>query len=257
MTTIEQLFSVQRLQDKIWDRIQADSLNVEDVLVAMQGILDGIYPVGMVLEWAISPEAQIEKVKAFLEIFGEGDFNPADIPPVPTGTEGMLLLTVFLPDKGEETGLQRTFDAWWQFATAPQGYEKWRWSKLDSGPEHLRLAPGYEHQPGIRWTVFQPDTYKGKSAEQALQLAKADGNQLAGVEVLMALGLCPAWSSQWFKDGNIPPSFSALQFCKDGVWSGVPALFGPNNEFGLGLGARRSSTSWWHWRSPIVKRVQS
>ncbi len=253
--TTDQLFALQTRQNEIGRRLKAGSLNVEDVLDATQGILDGIYPtrpVSALPSWYVSPELQL--VRAFQANterkwgFAEGAF-----PVLPPDSTKLWLLVVKLPNKGRVKGLQRTFDDRWDLIEAPAGYTKWRSSEFLTDPDHLRLAPGYEHTPGIYWVEFEPGTYQGKSPQAALEQSAGD---LVGTEALDAIWQFPDWSLSWFVDDTPAPNLSALQFRWDKTstdWSRVPYLDRWDGRRRLGLRARWADDDGPSWASPSVR----
>ncbi len=213
----------------IEDRFLNGTLDPVAVRRALQDIIeDKSTPLITTPSWYSSVDAQIERVSAFLELHGGGQegFRVSDIPAVPnfiprTKTE-VLLLAVYLPDKGRVKGFRRTFDAWWDFIVPPAGLTKWRWEALKSDSKHLRLAPGVEYKPGIRWVAFDPNAYQGKSPRDALTQSANDGTTLAHAEVLMAAAQFSGWVSSWNGGKSPYPNMSALQFYWDADWSDVP-----------------------------------
>jgi hypothetical protein len=229
MVTTDQLYSLSARENEMLRRIKSGALSIEAALDGVQGILDGVYPaqsVSQPFDW----QSQIERVSTFLNLHGSGQegFRPSDIPAAPnftprTKTE-VLLLAVYLPDKGRVKGFRRTFDAWWDFIVPPTGLTKWRWEELKSDSKHLRLAPGIEYKPGIRWVAFDPNAYQGKSPKDALTQSAVDGTVLAHAEVLMAAAMLPEWVSSWNGGKSPYPNISGLQFYWNTDWSGVPYL---------------------------------
>ncbi len=241
------------------DRFLNESLDPRKCRSTLQDIIEGKFATTATPSWSVSPEEQIEKVSAFLGLHGGQDgFRPADIPSIPanfqsrTDTE-VLLLTVMLPDKGRVKGLQRTFDAWWDFTVPPNGLAKCRWEELKSDSKHLRLAPGVMYVPGIRWVAFDPNTYQGKSPEQALAQSKVDSTVLAHVEVLVAAALFSDWVASWNGSNSPYPNLSALQLHWNTGWSGVPYLSRWDGSRQLKLFANWADSAFDHWSSPVVR----
>jgi hypothetical protein len=188
--------------------------------------------------WYTSIDSQVEIASAFLELHGgEQGFRPSDIPPAPnwmprTQTE-VLLLTIKLPDKGWTKGLQRTFDAWWEAIVPPIAITKYRSYDFLSDRRHLRQANGVAYEPGIRWVIFDPNTYQGKSPRQAHALsAVAENTNLASVEVLIAAAMFPEWVAGWDGRSSPYPYMAGLEcvrhdriyFWNVAYWTGVPKL---------------------------------
>ena len=240
----------------IEDRLLNGTLDPVAVRRPLQDIIeDKSTPLVTTPSWYSSVDAQIERVSTFLELHGgkEG-FRPSDIPSAPnftprTKTE-VLLLTVMLPGTAKKTGVQRTFDAWWDFIVPPAGLTKWRWEELKSDSEHLCLARD-EHKPGIRWVAFDPNTHPGKSPKQALGYIIIHGTTLANAEVLMAAALFPEWVASWDGDKSPYPNMSGYQFHWDTDWSRVPYVYRDGSEFRLySLSAGLTGP---RWSSPVVR----
>lgn len=116
------------------------------------------------------------------------------------------------------------------------------------------------------WTGFDPCSYVGLTAKEALILLERDGLRLAGPEFLMAAFLFPEWISAWNKwnrrTGTPFASMSALQAHFDyeshGPWGFTPNLYfqdgqDPEHTFSLDLWARRDEYSLQHCASPTVR----
>lgn len=214
--------------------------------------------------WYTSADAQIEKASVFLELYGgqEEGFRVSDIPAIPTNfiprtkTE-VLLLAVYLPDWREEKGFRRTFDNWWDFISRSADVIKRRAEVLEA--KCLRLAPGIEYEPGIRWVAFDPNTYQGISPRDALtRSAAVDGTTLAHAEVLMAAAMFPGWMFSFNGDKSPCPNMSALWFYLATVWSSssprLDCWFDGGRILRLFVG--RSDATSWHWSSPSVRVVE-
>jgi len=248
----------------IEDRFLNGTLEPVAVRRSLQDIIeDKSTPLITTPSWYGQVGAQIEKASAFLELHGGGQegFRVSDIPAVPnfiprTKTE-VLLLAVYLPDKGRVKGFRRTFDAWWDFIVPPTGVTKWRWEELKSDSKHLRLAPGVKYAPGIRWVAFDPSTYRGKSPEGALAQSVNDGTTLAHTEVLMAAALFSGWVASWNGTDSPYPNLSGLQCYAITDWSRVPGLY---YRWGDGLPQLRLNAYWdesasasGSWSTPVVR----
>ncbi len=207
----------------------------------------------------VAPAQQLERVKQLNQERDWG-FAEADFPEVPqdvTLNEGevLLLATYLSPQRGKQSGLRRTLEELWDLIGL-SGYDKSRWEGLRSDAKHLRLAPGHDYRPGVRWVVFNPNAYHGLSPESALARATEDNVQLAGLEVLMALVQFPDWATRWDGSTNPYPWLSGLQFNWDDSstpWSRVPYL-----RRWDGIRRLRFSTDWASnadssWGSPSVR----
>jgi len=206
-----------------------------DVRKALQNIIEGKFapgesPRGVLLAtshqeyqpaWYVSPRQQLERVHQLNDQRNWG-FEDSDFPSAPTNVNlrdgEVLLLCVYLPDQGRKRGLYRTIDELWNCSQAPTGYTKWRWDELKAQPKLIRQASDCTYTPGIRWVVFNPNAYQGKSPEQALELAKQDNVRLAGVEGLVANLLFPTWATSWDGKQSLYPWLGGLQFKYDSDW---------------------------------------
>ena len=261
MTTVadETLGKLARQQNDLFRRVREGSLDPERVFAGVQAIIEGNFPetIPVSRAWYVSPEQQLEKVRQLNSEykwgFEESDF-PSEIPEfTPRTSTEWLLLVVYLPDKGKVKGLQRTFNAWWDVMTAPDGFDKVRWEKLDSDPKHLRLVSGTEHQPGIRWVVIDPNANPGLSPEAALK-SVTEVTSLAGVEVLALAALCPGWVTSWNGKGSPFPNMSGLQFYYNSAWSLVPCIRRWVDYRMLKLDAYWAGDASSGWASPAVRK---
>jgi hypothetical protein len=71
---------------------------------------------------------------------------------------------------------------------------------------------------------FDPNAYRYLSPKAALRQSKVDNVQLAGVEVLMATLLFPAWATSWNGTSSPYPIVSGLQLHWNALWSYVLCL---------------------------------
>lgn len=239
----DQLFA---LRDKTVNGVR----DFNEVRKALQEIIEGRFytpiPEKLLMQvrsplWYTLPEQQLEHVRQ-LNKQRDWGFEDSDFPSIPEDIQlhgdEVLLLCVSLRAQRGKSALQRTFEELWYLSEAPTDYTKWRWDELKSDSKHLRQAPGYKHTPGIRWVVFNPNAYHGKSPEAALKQSKIDNVQLAGLEVLMAVLLFPTWATSWNGDTSAYPNMSGLQFYWNTDWSRVPYLdrWGDGRQLGLYAG---------------------
>jgi len=193
---------------------------------------------------------QIEVVSRFLSRFGGGleGFRPEDIPAAPTNYSSRSILAVYLPDTGEEVGIDRTREAWWEIAPVPSFYRKDQWRA-----GHLHLVQGYNYRPGVYWLQLDMSAYKGISAVEARERAQIDGVQLAALEPLMAMSLWEDYMMTWFRDG-IMPSMSSLQSrLGNEALAGVPFIGWWDALRWVELRANSASAGSQSWSSPIVE----
>ena len=190
---------------------------------------------------------------------GIARFSEQDIPVVPTDMQladgEVVLLAVYLPGKDGMPGYLTTLDAWWDFAVAPGGLKKTRWWRMKSDPDRIRLLPGAEWKPGIRWGVFDPNSYQDESCESAVAQAERDGITLAGTEVVNAVALFPAWACSWDGEDCPYPNAAALQVYFLGRWclSVCLSRWIRRRPRGLRLLAYWSGQSDCRWTSPSVR----
>lgn len=197
----------------------------------------------------------IERTKLGLTRKSITDFTDADYPDVPKGlgpTGGKVpLLAIYLPDKDGKTGLERTFETYYDLTGIGHSLE----FELKSDPDHLRAIPDYDYKPGIRWVWLDPGAYHGLSPMDALLAAKCDKVYLAGLEVLMAVYHFPKWAAHW-NGTTVPyPWLAGLQFWSEDVgnaWSDVPylrsdACYGSRPQLALDM----------DWRDQVHRRLCS
>jgi hypothetical protein len=203
-----------------------------------------------------SADAQIKKALAFLEKHGDGQagFMPSDIPPVPNftprdNTDEMLLLAIYLPARDRESGFRRTFEAWWESVDPLVGLTKLRDQDLLTEPLHMRLMRGVVYKPGIRWVVFDPSAFKGRSPKYALVQSGIDGINLAHAEVLMAAAMFPEWLVGM--NGNLV--MAALQCRWYARWSRAPTISIVTGDRQLRLHADESANADPNSSSPTVR----
>jgi hypothetical protein len=219
-------------------------------------------------KWYFDSEWQIKRVEEFLDLhFGQRERERGkvsfDIPAVvpdftPHTPTEVLLLAVYLPRKGNRGGVQRTFDAWWDFILPPQGYHKWRYEELRSDSGHLQLIAG-KHRPGVRWVVYDPFANKDRNPAWCWEdedLVPA----LASSEVLMATALFPKLVAGW-KFGlhqHSRPNLSGYKCLHGCTWAFAPFISlgeNPNGtEMKLGLNyAYENENNSVGWVSPTVR----
>ena len=106
-----------------------------------------------------SPAEQIKKLRGWNKKYNLG-LRSTDIDNPPEPPQPRLLkpfqavnLRVCLEGKGEVSGVQRTFDELWKIASAQYG-GAWKWVLIRSEPEYLRVLPGSDYEPGLRWEVI-------------------------------------------------------------------------------------------------------
>jgi hypothetical protein len=263
--TTNQLFSLVRRQQQVLRHVEDGGLTIENALVGTQGILDGIYPPlrqpTSLPDWYEQPEQQVARVVKSLARFGVTGgmiYIPSDIPPIPTNfvprtSTEVLMLMVYLPDKSRSMkGVRLTFDRLWGLVVPPVGYSKWRWESLKSDSSNLRLLPGIEHRPGIRWVAFDPNTNQGKSPKSCWENPNSVST-LAGPEVLMAAWLFPKWVASWNGDESPFANMAGYQFKWESAWQGCPCIYRWDGPRQLELNARWAGNANDGWACPSVR----
>ncbi len=243
--------------DRVMDSLQAliEGRELTAAMVEPSGLVEAVipeknvfvnYPGPTLPNWYVNPEFRLEAAFRANRDRRWG-FAEADFPSLPEGP-GVWLLAIKLADKGRRKGLQRTFDDRWDLITGP----KWRDSDFKSDPEHLCLAPGYEHVPGVRWVPFDPNGFAGLSPTEALGQSTGD---LAGTEVLDAAWQFPEWKACWSSDSNVIPNMSALQYrwSSASAWANSPCLHRADAK--LYVHAYSAGVANPNWGSPRLRGV--
>lgn len=151
--------------------------------------------------------------------FTDQDFASLGEPPAwPEGDLCAVVLEVCLDT------VQQTFEEAWLWASEVQP-NHWRWEKLLSDEESLRLLSGIQHQRGLRWRVV----------DLAANWDKKDGIRPMDVRnpkksphcaILWAAALFPAWV-QAMDGTKVPYAWMAgyeLSVSGSQSWSDVPYL---------------------------------
>ncbi len=209
----------------------------------------------------LTPIEIVGQTETFLRLNGKDrkGFRPSDIPSIPLSRlrnkTSLLVLAVYFES------LEETFNRWWGFMEPPPGMIKYRVNGFKTGPEYLRLAPGIDWVPGIRWVEFNPGANRGITAEDALAKPLADGVYLAHAEGIMAAAEHKRWVEGWNGTDSPYPSLSGLQSRTSTGWSDTPFLnsWDATGQNRLILGAWGASTRLWcqHWASPEVRAIES
>jgi len=150
--------------------------------------------------------------------FTDEDF--ASLGELPVWPEGKLSTVVLVV---ELDTVQRTFEEAWYFAALVQP-DSWRWDKVLSGEEHLRLYPGIEHKHGLRWRVVDVGANTRKSSNTVSQ--EVDASLLPHSALLWLASCCPKWVQSM--DGKDVPyvDIPGYQLTIPGYehWARVPFL---------------------------------
>ncbi len=228
--TTDQLYALVKRQQEVVKRAVNGGLPIEDALAGTQGILDRVYPpaspASLFPSWYVAPERQIQRVADLLASIGGEEaswFIPEPTNFIPRTPTEVLMLAVYLPDKGRKKGLHRTFDILWDAIIPPSGFDKWRWDQLKSDSKHLRLLLGTKHRPGVRWIVFDPNANHKRSPQACWEDDSVNAN-LAGPEVLMAAVLLPDWAASWDGNKSPYPNLPGYQFYWEAAWQFCPCL---------------------------------
>jgi hypothetical protein len=145
----------------------------------------------------------------------------------------------------------RTINAWWAFDEAQRG-SNYRGPDVMIDTDHLRLSPGHDHRPGVRWVAYEKDAYADVAPSGAIKMAVSKNERLAGAEAIMAAALLEGYVESWYKDG-CAPNLSAYQHHRDGDPSPWRRTLDLGN-FGSGLRLRSNSSygSYMQYSSPRI-----
>lgn len=225
-----------------------------------------VYP-GIQLRYR-TPIEIVKQAEIFLQINGRGrkGFRPSDIPAFPTSEprtkRALLFPAIYLPETDEGSGLQRSFEKWWEYVVPPPGTIKHRVEGLKSGPDDLRLAPGIDYEPGVHWVEFDPVANQDMTSADVLAQSSTEGTSLAHVETLMAAAFYRAWVMNWNGKDSPYPNMSGLQVCTNGEWVDTPFLNRNRDKTGqnlltMGLWGGRNKIWKKYWSSPEVRIIES
>ena len=196
-------------------------------------------------ELLISPRDQLTNMELWNKQcnwgFTESDF-PTEIPDFSSYPLEVLVLCVYLPDKGrgktKVPGFVRTANELWEIARSLQS-NWWQWDGLKLDEQHLRLLLGTEerHTPGIRWMVVDLganwDKQIGKSPQDA------SDHTSAHAEIFAAAAHFPYWV-QAMNGTTVPYVWLAGYRSSDPdvePWQHVPVLSFSQASREVGLGA--------------------
>lgn len=218
MATVVQLVDLYGLTHEILMRVANGSLDEERVKASLEAVIRTECEPGWRIthpyfgpsnfsppSWWRAAERQLECVRQFNEARGWG-FADADFPAIPVvemeRTE-VLLLAVYLPDKGNVSGVQRTFDE--HVAVIQQQAEGREYGFLQSDdPKHLQLQGPSVHKPGLRWVAYDYAAHQDANSEHAVEdLWNVATQGLAASEVLSALMLFPGYGPS-MADETVP-----------------------------------------------------
>lgn len=246
-------------------RMRAGLIEPLAVRRLLQDIVNDKYP--KLPAWYVLPEQQLEWMREINNErkwgFDESDF-PIQTPDfVPRVHTELLLLAVYLPDKGKQTGVQRTIDEQLDVISLQclqRGYHSVsRWPMFKTDPAHLRLHPRKVHRPGIRWVAYDyAAPWDSKYGYYAAILWNVDNIVpiLAASEVFSALMLFPEYGSSM---GDENPTMPGYQSRLNGGWSGVPyAYWGHENEPGgsrLHVGVQKAERVYPNFRTTLVREL--
>lgn len=174
------------------------------------------------------PQEQIDMVRRWNRRFGwgflDGEFAAVEhtVPEWPKKSLVAVVLVPYLPERDGKSGLERTLIELLGRATVSRGpnYRFWNdW--IPRGPDRIRLLPGVEHVPGLRWEVIDLGCNRGRSSAQVLSSQRSPH---AGI--LAAAGLHPRWLDSM--DGDMVPNVIIpgylLTRAREDPWRGVLAM---------------------------------
>lgn len=180
----------------------------------------------------VSPERQIENVRLWSRLrgwgFTEANFEQAKAQLASITRPARYLNALVLVPHLDT--MQRTFEELWGVA-AFQQTNHWRFNKLKSDAERLRLRSGITHRPGLRWEVIKLGANPGKAP------ADIPTVMVAHADVLAAAAHFPNWIQAMDGD-NVPYVWMAGYQCSDPVrkpWRSVPYLLWTDPPYGVML----------------------
>jgi hypothetical protein len=145
-------------------------------------------------ELFVSLEVQLANVRNWNKMRGWGftdaDFEAIDLTPSERSGLVVDVIAVYLPDEGNTSGVQRTFEELWDIASSLQP-GKWRWEELKSDKKHLRLLDGIEHKPGIRRVTI--DLGANWDPKDGIRPIDVRGSDSVHAEALAAAAHFPDW----------------------------------------------------------------
>jgi hypothetical protein len=171
-------------------------------------------------------EAQVEAVRTWSARFGwgftEGDFADAlkranSLPAADESSASVPVLVPYLND------VWVTFDQLWRIL-----FERERAQlseNIVAQPNHLRLAPGIAHAPGLRWELIAIQAHYGKRPSEVR------GPNSAHAGVLAAAAHLPGWTSLIGKKDHPEAVLAGYELNPEGDldsdWPAVPELTRP------------------------------
>lgn len=215
--------------------------------------------------WYVVPERQLEYVRK-LNRKRRWGFKDADFPEIPDenldvfyrlSMEKVLLLAVYLPGKGNVSGMQRTFEE--HVCVIRNVLESecglfWQASGVDANSMRLKCR---EHRPGLRWVVYDYAAHYRLAGHAVADLWDVDASNLAASEVLSAVMLFPEYWHSMLGLHAVTPRPLLAGYELPNVWnankSGVPHLL-PNDRYSLSLFLGEAERVY-PWASPTVEEV--
>jgi hypothetical protein len=201
-----------------------------------------------------SLEVQLANVRNWNKMrdwgFTDADFDGLDLTPVERSGLVVDVIAVYLPDEGNTSGIQRTFEELWDIGSSIQP-GKWRYESLKSDKKHLRLLDGIEHTPGIRRVTL--DLGANWDPKDGIRPMDVRGPDSAHAEVLAAAAHFPDWV-QAMDGERVPyvwmPGYQAT-IPGDGAWRSVPYLGWGSGGRRVRLGADWDGARFCSWACPV------
>ncbi|MEA3453101.1 MAG: hypothetical protein U9Q96_02065 [Patescibacteria group bacterium] len=200
----------------------------------------------------VPAEAQLEIVKQrnTERNWGFTDQEFASLGESPVWPDGKLSAIVLVV---ELDTIQQTFEEAWRFAKEVLP-DSWRWDKVLSDGEHLRLYPGIERKRGLSWRVIDLGVNQLKSSNQVCQ-AIEDANLLPHSAVLWAASYFPKWVQAM--DGKDIPyvNMPGYQLTVPGYqpWTDVPYLHWYRDNRQVDMNARYADNIHAYWAVPVFR----
>lgn len=254
-TTIEDLVRLGAKNQEILKRIGNGTLQIDDVLPALQRIIEGRFSdPDLIHSMFVSPQTQLANVRSW-NLERGWDFIEAHFVQAAAELEALTWpsdrLTVLVLVPYLDT-VQRTFEELWAVASAAQP-NNWRWDELKSDAEHLRLLEGIEHVPGLRWEVI--DLGANWDPREGIRPVDVRAANSAHAGVLAAAGHFPKWVQAM--DGTKVPYvwLPGYQVTIPGseAWRYVPCLSWDRGDREVDLGAVWDGRRSIRWACPVVK----
>jgi hypothetical protein len=206
---------------ELFKRGENNTLDKQDILDALQGAIEGIYPYKPFNppSWWLGYEVQTQKVQAQLDKFKCALVipNPPKIFCPRTTTEVPVLTIDFCGDSPlaqsdavQRKGLQRTLEILWDLIELP-GYTKRVCDEFTSNTEYLQSINGIVRPTGVHWRAVDVNANGGCAIRYCWDDKKIV-SRLSGSAVLMMCVHFPDWITSWDGVNWLSPNLAGYQF---------------------------------------------